>query len=127
MPRPVMRTLLPFLRCFTTKPMKSSRALVASFLVMPVFSASSAATFDSGTVGGADGLVAVAMMRGPLGFLFVNDFLTPQGSVDAPKVIHESIPRKPPMHEKCRFLGLFRPFEAVIHRLQRARSVSRPG
>ena len=65
-------------------------------------------------------------MRGPLGFLFVNDFLTPQGSVDAPKVIHESIPRKPPMHEKCRFLGLFRPFEAVIHRLQRARSVSRP-
>ena len=65
-------------------------------------------------------------MRGPLGFLFVNDFLTPQGSVDAPKVIHELIPRKPPMHENCRFLGLFRPFEAVIHRLQRARSVSRP-
>src|SRR5882724_7257976 len=30
------------------------------------------------------------------------------------------------MHEKCRFLGLFRPFEAVIHRLQRAPSVSRP-
>jgi acyl-CoA thioester hydrolase len=58
--------------------------------------------------------------------LFVNDFLTPQGSVDAPKVIHESIPRKSPMHEKCRFLGLFRPFEAVIHRLQRAPSVSRP-
>ena len=58
--------------------------------------------------------------------MFVNDFLTPQGSVDAPKVIHESIPRKPPMHEKCRFLGLFRPFEAVIHRLQRARSVSSP-
>src|ERR687897_27962 len=87
MPRPVMRTLLPFLRCFTTRPMKSSRQPVASFLVMPVFSASSAATFDSGTVG-ADGLVAVAMMRGPLGFLW--------------------------------------PFEAVIHRLKRARSVSRP-
>ncbi len=30
------------------------------------------------------------------------------------------------MHEKCRFLGLFRPFEAVIHRLQRALSVSSP-
>src|SRR4030095_15159389 len=68
MPRPVMRTLLPFLRCFTTRPMKSSRALVASFLVMPVFSASSAATLDSGTVG-TDGLVAVggvAIMRCPL-------------------------------------------------------------
>src|ERR1044071_2625018 len=126
MPRPVMRTLLPFLRCFTTKPTKSSRQPVASFLVMPVFSASSAATFDSGMVG-ADVLVAVAMMRGPLGFSFVNVFLTPQGSVDAPKVIHESIPRKSPTHEKCRFLGLFRPFEAVIHRLQRALSVSSPG
>jgi acyl-CoA thioester hydrolase len=66
------------------------------------------------------------MMRGPLGFSFANVFLTPQGSVDAPKVIHESIPRKSPMHEKCRFLGLFRPFEVVIHRLQRALSVSRP-
>ena len=66
-------------------------------------------------------------MRGPLGFSFANVFLTPQGSVDAPKVIHESIPRKPPMHEKCRFLGLFRPFGTVIHRLQRARSVSSPG
>jgi len=92
---------------------------------MPVFSASSAATFDNGIVG-ADVLVAVAMMRGPLGFSFANVFLTPQGSVDAPKVIHESVPRKSPMHEKCRFLGLFRPFEAVIHRLQRALSVSRP-
>src|SRR5215475_11130324 len=126
MPRPVMRTLLPFLRCFTTRPTKSSRQPVASFLVMPVFSASSAATLDSGMVG-ADVLVAVAMMRGPLGFSFVSVFLTPQGSADAPKVIHESIPRKSPMHEKCRFLGLFRPFEAVIHRLQRARSVSSPG
>lgn len=28
------------------------------------------------------------------------------------------------MHEKCRFLGLFRPFEAVIHSLQREHSVS---
>src|SRR5882724_2918553 len=82
MPRPVIRTLLPFLRCFTIKPTKSSRQPVASFLVMPVFSASSAATFDSGTVGGAAVLVAVAMMRGPLHFLFVNVFLTPQGSVD---------------------------------------------
>src|SRR5258707_10688456 len=81
MPRPVMRTLLPFLRCFTIKPTKSSRQPVASFLVMPVFSASSAATFDSGTVG-TDVLVAVAMMRGPLHFLFVNVFLTPQGSAD---------------------------------------------
>ena len=65
-------------------------------------------------------------MRGPLGFSFANVFLTPQGSVDAPKVIHESIPRKPPMHEKCRFLGLFRSFGAAIHRLQRERGVSSP-
>src|SRR6185369_4086535 len=74
MPRPVMRTLLPFLRCFTTRPTKSSRALVASFLVMPVFSASSAATLDSGTVGtvGLDdlvGAVGIAILRGPLRFL----------------------------------------------------------
>src|SRR5258708_35687901 len=74
MPRPVMRTLLPFLRCFTIKPTKSSRQPVASFLVMPVFSASSAATFESGTVG-ADGFAgpvgfagAVAIVRGPLRF-----------------------------------------------------------
>jgi acyl-CoA thioester hydrolase len=67
------------------------------------------------------------MMRGPLGFSFVSVFLTPQGSADGPKVIHESIPRKSPKHEKSRFLGLFQPFEAVIHRKQRARSVSSPG
>src|SRR5262245_40096157 len=30
------------------------------------------------------------------------------------------------MHEKCRFLGLFRPFGATIHRLQRAPSESSP-
>ncbi len=66
-------------------------------------------------------------MRGPLSFSFVSVFLTPQGSADASKVIHESIPRKSPKHEKSRFLGLFRPFEAVIHRKQRARSVSSPG
>ena len=54
-------------------------------------------------------------------------YLTPQGNVDKSKVIHESTPRKPPMHEKCRFLGLFRPFEATIHRLQREHSVSSPG
>src|SRR4029077_8592245 len=71
MPRPVMRTLLPFLRCFTTRPMKSSRAPVASFLVMPVFSANSAATLESGTVGtdGLDVAGAVAIVRGPLHFL----------------------------------------------------------
>src|SRR5436305_7634580 len=71
MPRPVMRTLLPFLRCFTTKPTKSSRQPVASFLVMPVFSASSAATLDNGTVG-RDGLVGVggvAIVEGSLRFL----------------------------------------------------------
>ena len=73
---------------------------------MPVFSASSAATFDSGTVG-ADGLVAVAMMRGPLGFLFVNDFLTPQGSVDAPKVIHEFDPPQAPNARKMSISGAF--------------------
>src|SRR5436190_20378695 len=27
------------------------------------------------------------------------------------------------MHEKCRFLGLFRPFRATIHSLQKARRV----
>src|SRR6185437_10131123 len=80
MPRPVMRTLLPFLRCLTTRPMKSSRAAVASFLVMPVFSASSAATFDSGTVGTVV-LVAVAMVRDPLLFSFR------QPDPDAPEIV----------------------------------------
>ena len=65
-------------------------------------------------------------MRGPLRFSFASAYLTPQGGDDGPKVIHESIPRKCSLYEKSRFLGLFRPFEAVIHRLQRARSVSRP-
>src|SRR5512138_2683652 len=84
MPRPVMRTLLPFLRCFTTKPTKSSRQLVASFFVMPVFSANSAATLDSGAVG-AEGLVAI--VEGSLAFFVsANVFLTPQGSVDAPRL-----------------------------------------
>src|SRR5215475_9602946 len=72
MPKPVMRTLLPFLRCLTTSPTKSSRALVASFFVMPVFSANSAATLERGTVG-TDGFVAVggvAIVRGPLDFSF---------------------------------------------------------
>src|SRR5579885_1365482 len=92
MPRPVMRTLLPFLRCFTTRPTKSSRALVASFLVMPVFSASSAATLDRGTVGtlgffGDAGAVGSAMVGGPFTFFrFANVFLTPQGSVDATRL-----------------------------------------
>src|SRR6185312_5374891 len=118
MPRPVMRTLLPFLRCFTTRPTKSSRALLASFFVMPVFSASSAATLDNGTVG-AEGLVAI--VEGSLAFFVsANVFLTPQGSAGRPKVIHESRVRKGPKREKCRFLGLFRPFEAAIHRLERA-------
>src|SRR5689334_14584674 len=76
MPRPVMRTLLPFLRCFTTKPTNSSRAPVASFLVMPVFSASSAATLDSGTVG-VEGLVAI--VEGSLDLSFRRRSLTPQG------------------------------------------------
>src|SRR6266481_8839029 len=112
-----MRTLLPFLRCFTIKPTKSSRAPVASFLVMPVFSASSAATLDSGTVG-TDGLVGfggavggIAMMEGSLEFFrFANVSLTPQDSGGEAKVSHESRSRKSPMHEKCRFLGLFWPF-----------------
>src|SRR3954471_725522 len=65
MPRPVTRTLLPFLRCFTTRAMNSSRAPVASFLVMPVFSANSAATLDSGTVGT---VVLVAIVEGSLTF-----------------------------------------------------------
>src|SRR5258705_12308481 len=84
MPRPVMRTLLPFFRCFTTRPTKSSEALVASFLVMPGFSANSAATLESGTVG-TDGLVvgAVAIVEGSLTVFRVDKvFLKPQGSVD---------------------------------------------
>src|SRR5215472_14273287 len=81
MPRPVMRTLLPFLRCLTTKPTKSSRQAVASFLVMPVFSASSAATLDSGTVGTV-GFGGVDIVRGPLHFFVAaNVFLTPQGTL----------------------------------------------
>jgi hypothetical protein len=84
---------------------------------MPVFSANSAATFESGTVG-AEGLVAI--VEGSLTFLVsTNVILTPQGSVGGFKIIHESRARKPQKHEKCRFLGLFRPFEAAIHRLER--------
>jgi acyl-CoA thioester hydrolase len=63
-------------------------------------------------------------LRGPLVFSFANVFLTPQGSADGPKVSHESRSRKSPKCEKCRFLGLFRPFEAAIHRLERASHVS---
>src|SRR5437763_14427119 len=78
MPRPVMRTLLPFLRCFTTRPTKSSRAPVASFLVMPVFSANSAATLESGIVGME--VFAVAIAEGALClFRFANLYLTAQG------------------------------------------------
>jgi acyl-CoA thioester hydrolase len=62
-----------------------------------------------------------------LRFRFANVYLTPQGNVDVPKVIHESPRCKPLKHEKCRFLGLFRSFGAAIHRLQRERSVSSPG
>src|SRR5438093_11094671 len=115
-----MRTLLPFLRCFTTRPTKSSRAPVASFLVMPVFSASSAATLESGTVG-TDGLVGVggvAIMEGSLRFLFANVSLTPQDSAGRVKVIHESRNRKSRKRAKCRFLGLFWRFGAAIHRLK---------
>src|SRR5690348_4587539 len=51
--------------------------------------------------------------EGSLAFYrFANVRLTPQTAATAPKVIHESRPRKPSMHEKCRFLGLFRPFGA---------------
>src|SRR6476660_8727483 len=83
MPRPVMRTLLPFLRCLTIRPTKSSRVLVASFFVMPVFSASSAATLDSGTVG-AVGFGALAIVEGSLAFFrFANVFLTPQAALTA--------------------------------------------
>src|SRR6185312_1571423 len=102
-----MRTLLPFLRCFTPKPMNSSRAPVASFLVMPVFSASSAATLDSGTVG-VEGLVAI--IEGSLTFLgCTNVSLTPQDCVGRHKVIHESPARTSLKHEKCRSWGLFPP------------------
>src|SRR5262245_37205578 len=120
MPRPVMRTLLPFLRCFTTRPTKSSRAPVASFLVMPVFSASSAATLESGMVG-TEGLeVGIAMVGGPFTFFrFANVVLTPQGSVGAHKVNHESQARKRLIGPKCRFLGLFWPSDRLIHRLGR--------
>ena len=59
-------------------------------------------------------------MEGSLAFFrFANVFLTPQGSVDGPKVIHESRARKGRKRKKCRFLGLFRPFETTIHRLER--------
>src|SRR5262249_55827706 len=110
MPRPVIRTLLPFLRCFTTRPTKSSSAPVASFLVMPVFSASSAATFDSGTVG-TDGLVVgVAIVRGPLRFCFANLFLTPQGRVDKTQGYPGIRAPKVPKARKMSFFGAFSAF-----------------
>src|SRR5436190_24194250 len=107
MPRPVSRTLLPFLRCFTTKPMKSSRALLASFLVMPVFSANSAATLDSGTVG-AEGFVAVAIVEGSLAFFrFANVFLTAQGSVDGPRLSTNRGAASPESAKNVDFWGFF--------------------
>ena len=61
-----------------------SRQLVASFFVMPFFPADSAATLDNGTVG-AEGLVAI--VEGSLAFFVsANVFLTPQGSVDGPRL-----------------------------------------
>src|SRR3954465_6243715 len=105
MPRPVMRTLLPFLRCFTTKPMKSSRQLVASFFVMPVFSANSAATLDSGTVG-AEGLVAI--VEGSLAFFrFANVFPTPRGSVDGPRLSTNRGFARPQAGKNVDFGGFF--------------------
>src|SRR5262249_23680153 len=89
-------------------------------------SASSAATFESGTVG-TDGFGGVDIMRGPLHFFVsANVFLTPQGSVDESKVSHESRPRKSLKSAKCRFLGLLEPFWAghpQTCRVRRARRV----
>src|SRR4051794_8821415 len=110
MPRPVIRTLLPFLRCFTTKPMNSSRAPVASFLVMPVFSANSAATLDSGTVGaeglaGAADLVAVAMVEGSLHFLFRQRLPDAPGSGDDPRLSTNRAPASPQTSKNVDFWG----------------------
>src|SRR6478736_3345848 len=106
MPRPVMRTLLPFLRCFTTRPMNSSRAPVASFLVMPVFSANSAATLDSGTVAAA-GLVAVAIVEGSLHFLFRQRLPDAPGRADGPRLSTNRGPASPQNTKNVDFWGFF--------------------
>src|SRR5437764_12657070 len=110
MPRPVMRTLLPFLRCFTTRPTKSSRQPVASFLVMPVFSASSAATLDNGTVG-TDGLVGVggvAIVEGSLRFL-VRQRLpdAPGQALTASRLSTNRAPASPQSAKNVDFWGFF--------------------
>src|SRR5262249_43928991 len=65
--------------------------------------------------------------EGSLTFLVsANILLTPQGGVDGLKVIYESRARKSPEGAKCRFLGLFRPFEAFIHSLERVVRVPTP-